>query len=124
MSCPSSIRHSRPFEHELSPITSRPGLLLVDLDGAISLNFLHFLKGLEPELIITSSYYLLLLFRLKKKDNDLMNANDRVHSLEDELRSIGSKMSKLENDHHKVIQELNVRLYLGFLKMVVVQQSI
>ena len=43
-----------------------------------------------------------------------MNANDRVHSLEDELRSIGSKMSKLENDHHKVIQELNVRLYLGF----------
>ena len=47
--------------------------------------------------------------RLKKKDNDLHNANDRIHTLEDELRNIGSKMSKLEDDHHKVIQELNVR---------------
>ena len=37
------------------------------------------------------------------------NANDRIHTLEDELRNIGSKMSKLEDDHHKVIQELNVR---------------
>ena len=50
----------------------------------------------------------LVVFRLKKKDNDLLNATDRVHALEDELRNIGSKMSKLENDHHKVIQELNV----------------
>ena len=49
-----------------------------------------------------------IVFRLKKKDNDLLNATDRVHALEDELRNIGSKMSKLENDHHKVIQELNV----------------
>jgi hypothetical protein len=51
-------------------------------------------------------------YRLKKKDNDLLNANDRVHALEDELRGIGSKMSKLEHDHHKVIQELNVSPHL------------
>ena len=38
----------------------------------------------------------------------MLNANDRVHSLEDELRNIASKTAKLENDHHKVIQELNV----------------
>ena len=50
-----------------------------------------------------------MFFRLKKKDNDMLNANDRIHVLEDELRNIGSKMSRLEDDHHKVIQELNVR---------------
>jgi len=42
----------------------------------------------------------------------LLNANDRIHVLEDELRNIASKMTKLENDHHKVIQELNVNTIL------------
>ncbi len=44
------------------------------------------------------------------------NANDRIHTLEDELRNIGSKMSKLEDDHHKVIQELNVRISIEILQ--------
>ncbi len=56
----------------------------------------------------------MIIKRLKKKDTDLLNANDRIHSLEDELRGIASKMAKLENDHHKVIQELNVSHFYKF----------
>ena len=92
----------QPLHHQLSHLTYG-GVTAMDVPGQ------ERRIGQEKNVYKKVTKINFTFFRLKKKDNDMLNANDRIHTLEDELRNIGSKMSKLENDHHKVIQELNVR---------------
>ena len=44
--------------------------------------------------------------KLNKRETDLQNATDRSEALEEELRNLGNKMSKLEGDHHKAQRDL------------------
>jgi len=44
--------------------------------------------------------------KLKKKEADFLNANDRAIALEEELRNLGNKMSKLEADYSRAQHEM------------------
>ncbi len=47
-----------------------------------------------------------LLSRLHKKDRDLTNSTNHVEALEDEIRNLSSKLSKLEQERQKAQEEL------------------
>ena len=56
--------------------------------------------------MLTSSNDLDLLSRVTKRDRDLLNSNNHVQALEDEIRTMSTKMSKLENERQKAQEEL------------------
>jgi lamin B len=45
--------------------------------------------------------------RMKKKESDLLQANDRICNLEDELRNVANIMSRMEADNSKVQNQLD-----------------
>ena len=48
---------------------------------------------------------------MTKKDRDLTNSANHVEALEDEIRKMNNKMSKLEQERQKAQDELKVRIF-------------
>ena len=46
--------------------------------------------------------------RVKKKETDLLNSMDRANALEEELRNLGNKLSKTEDEHRRTQDQLRV----------------
>ena len=46
--------------------------------------------------------------RVKKKDTDLLNSMDRANALEEELRNLGNKLSRTEDEQRRTQEQLRV----------------
>ena len=49
-----------------------------------------------------------IYFRVKKKEVDLLNSMDRSNALEEELRNLGNRLSKTEDEHRRTQDQLRV----------------
>ena len=47
-------------------------------------------------------------FRVKKKETDLLNSMDRANALEEELRNLGNKLSRTEDEQRRTQDQLRV----------------
>ena len=48
--------------------------------------------------------------RVKKKETDLLNSMDRANALEEELRNLGNKLSRTEDEHRRTQDQLRVNI--------------
>ena len=46
--------------------------------------------------------------RVKKKETDLLNSMDRANALEEELRNLGNKLSRTEDEQRRTQDQLRV----------------
>merc|ERR1712242_277548 len=44
--------------------------------------------------------------KVKKKETDLLNSIDRSNALEDEMRNLGNKLSRTEDEHRRTQEQL------------------
>ena len=51
---------------------------------------------------------LITFYRVKKKDTDLLNSMDRANALEEELRNLGNKLSRTEDEQRRTQDQLRV----------------
>ena len=62
---------------------------------------------------LKSRLYTLIILtfcRVKKKETDLLNSMDRANALEEELRNLGNKLSRTEDEHRRTQDQLRVNI--------------